>query len=337
MNQLSLTNMNHIHGSSPSPSSDSHATSFPFIAVAIIGIFATILLLVFYYIFVIKCCLNYHRIDILRRFSLSRNTNNHNYHHHHPLVSSSPEFTGLDESVIRSIPVFRFRKQANSDNECAVCLGEFEENEKLRIIPNCGHVFHIDCIDVWLQNNPNCPLCRNSISISIPIPTHVPVPEHIPQASRNINDDQDYVVIELSGGDGDSGVGSEWRRHVAREDQSVDSREREPVTRKLMEKLRKRYGYESSMGDECIGVNTRRKGDEQFLIQPIRRSISMDSAADRQLFMAVQEIRNSLNHVDLTEVNDGCSSSGNSSSRIRRGFFSFGHGRSAILPFHLKP
>ncbi|KAI3717627.1 hypothetical protein L1987_69364 [Smallanthus sonchifolius] len=161
------------HSSSETLSPPSSHPTFPFIAVAIIGIFATIFLLLFYYIFIIKCCLNRHRIDILRRFSLS---------HHHPLV---PEPTGLHESVIRSIPVFNFKKQKHSDNnECAVCLTEFQHDEKLRIIPNCAHVFHIDCIDVWLQNNPNCPLCRNSISIpQIPVPVT-----------------GDYVVIDVGEG-----------------------------------------------------------------------------------------------------------------------------------------
>nr|GEW16944.1 RING-H2 finger protein ATL16 [Tanacetum cinerariifolium] len=180
---------------------ESPHASFPIIAVAIIGIFATIFVLVFYYIFVIKCCLNWHRIDILRRFSLSRSrSDNHNYHQHHFTSSELPK--GLDESVIRLIPILKFQKKQNdSDNECAVCLAEFQDNEKLRMIPNCAHVFHIDCIDIWLQNNPNCPLCRNSISISIP--SHYPVPEHIDidTSPPALCEDNDYVVIELCSDD----------------------------------------------------------------------------------------------------------------------------------------
>lgn len=146
------------------PRSHSSDTSFPIIAIAIIGILATAFLLVSYYIFVIKCCLNWHRIDLLRRFSLSRNRNRDD-----PLMGYYPaiETRGLDESVIRSIPIFKFKNRDFGERsfcECAVCLNEFQEDEKLRIIPNCGHVFHIDCIDIWLQNNANCPLCRNSIS-----------------------------------------------------------------------------------------------------------------------------------------------------------------------------
>ncbi|KAK9065145.1 hypothetical protein SSX86_016528 [Deinandra increscens subsp. villosa] len=280
--------------------SSSDSPTFPFIAVAIIGIFATIFLLLFYYIFIIKCC----RIDILRRtFSLSVTTD------HLPLV---PEQTGLHESVIRSIPIFHFRKQKHPyhDNECAVCLGEFEDDEKLRIIPKCAHVFHIDCIDVWLQNNPNCPLCRNSISISMNI-------DPLPQTPR---DEQDFVVIELHDDN-----------HARGRPNSS-----EPPPRRMMERLRKRYGNDhSSMGDECVGVSTTpakgtAEGEDRFLI---RRSFSMDSASDRQLYLAVQEIRNSLNHVDATEMN--VNNISDDSTRLGgRCLFSFGHARSAVLPFH---
>ncbi|KAK1425391.1 hypothetical protein QVD17_20743 [Tagetes erecta] len=46
------------------------------------------------------------------------------------------------------------------DGTCVVCLGEFEENEEVRIMPECAHVFHVSCIDMWLFSHDNCPLCR---------------------------------------------------------------------------------------------------------------------------------------------------------------------------------
>jgi hypothetical protein len=47
--------------------------------------------------------------------------------------------------------------------ECAVCLSEFEEEDDLRLLPGCKHVFHQDCIDVWFQSHSTCPLCRASL------------------------------------------------------------------------------------------------------------------------------------------------------------------------------
>ncbi|KAE8723781.1 electron transfer flavoprotein subunit beta [Hibiscus syriacus] len=117
------------------------------------------------------------------------------------LTAQSPaiEHRGLDESVIRSIPTFQFKKSdgKRSPCECAVCLNEFKEDEKLRRIPNCSHVFHIDCIDVWLQGNANCPLCRTNISRNTTI-NGGPSSTQQDHPSSTINGDEDYVVIELS-------------------------------------------------------------------------------------------------------------------------------------------
>ncbi|GKV09405.1 hypothetical protein SLEP1_g20913 [Rubroshorea leprosula] len=72
---------------------------------------------------------------------------------------------GLDLEVIESFPTFRYSavkslKIGKGALECAVCLNEFEDVEMLRLIPECSHVFHIDCIDVWLNSHSTCPVCR---------------------------------------------------------------------------------------------------------------------------------------------------------------------------------
>ncbi|KAH7572025.1 hypothetical protein JRO89_XS04G0188700 [Xanthoceras sorbifolium] len=48
--------------------------------------------------------------------------------------------------------------------ECAVCLCEFEDDETLRLIPKCDHVFHPECIDAWLSSHTTCPVCRSNLS-----------------------------------------------------------------------------------------------------------------------------------------------------------------------------
>ena len=48
------------------------------------------------------------------------------------------------------------------DNTCSVCLDEFKDEDVL-IKLNCEHIFHKDCLEPWLNDNRNCPLCRRNI------------------------------------------------------------------------------------------------------------------------------------------------------------------------------
>ncbi|XP_028778584.1 RING-H2 finger protein ATL46-like [Neltuma alba] len=73
--------------------------------------------------------------------------------------------SGLDQAYIDALPVFQYREIVGLKEpfDCAVCLSEFSENDKLRLLPTCSHAFHIDCIDTWLLSNSTCPLCRGTL------------------------------------------------------------------------------------------------------------------------------------------------------------------------------
>lgn len=48
------------------------------------------------------------------------------------------------------------------EGRCQICLSDFEFNEECRLLSNCKHVFHRECIDQWLTTGRNsCPLCRS--------------------------------------------------------------------------------------------------------------------------------------------------------------------------------
>jgi hypothetical protein len=73
---------------------------------------------------------------------------------------------GVDQAFIDTLPVFPYRAVAGRRKgplDCAVCLCEFEMDDELRLLPTCGHAFHVPCIDAWLLSNSTCPLCRGSI------------------------------------------------------------------------------------------------------------------------------------------------------------------------------
>lgn len=49
--------------------------------------------------------------------------------------------------------------------ECAICMEDFKEGESCRILSQCKHVFHPNCIYIWLKKQHACPICRRSTSI----------------------------------------------------------------------------------------------------------------------------------------------------------------------------
>ncbi|KAJ8774283.1 hypothetical protein K2173_009714 [Erythroxylum novogranatense] len=73
--------------------------------------------------------------------------------------------SGLDQAFIDALPLFPYKEIMGLKEpfDCAVCLYEFSENDKFRLLPLCSHAFHIDCIDTWLPSNSTCPLCRGAI------------------------------------------------------------------------------------------------------------------------------------------------------------------------------
>ncbi|CAA7055292.1 unnamed protein product [Microthlaspi erraticum] len=75
--------------------------------------------------------------------------------------------SGLDQAFIDALPVFHYKELVGGASkepfDCAVCLCEFTEKDKLRLLPTCSHAFHLNCIDTWLQSNSTCPLCRGTL------------------------------------------------------------------------------------------------------------------------------------------------------------------------------
>ncbi|KAJ7550062.1 hypothetical protein O6H91_07G081200 [Diphasiastrum complanatum] len=51
----------------------------------------------------------------------------------------------------------------DESSECAICLGEFGRGEEQRVLPNCKHSFHSQCIAMWLCSHTSCPTCRDEI------------------------------------------------------------------------------------------------------------------------------------------------------------------------------
>ncbi|KAL5740222.1 hypothetical protein ACOSQ2_029402 [Xanthoceras sorbifolium] len=72
--------------------------------------------------------------------------------------------TGLKKRHLRQIPVAVYGVSVDIPaTECPICLGEFVDGEKVRVLPKCNHGFHVRCIDTWLLSHSSCPNCRHSL------------------------------------------------------------------------------------------------------------------------------------------------------------------------------
>ncbi|CAI9091870.1 OLC1v1026972C2 [Oldenlandia corymbosa var. corymbosa] len=72
--------------------------------------------------------------------------------------------TGLKKSMLRQIPVTVYGTGVEMPaTDCPICLGEFSDGEKVRVLPRCHHGFHVRCIDIWLASHSSCPTCRQSL------------------------------------------------------------------------------------------------------------------------------------------------------------------------------
>lgn len=53
-------------------------------------------------------------------------------------------------------------EEEGEEAECAICLSEFVEGEGIKVLGECNHVFHVQCIQQWLNSHSSCPTCRSS-------------------------------------------------------------------------------------------------------------------------------------------------------------------------------
>jgi hypothetical protein len=79
-------------------------------------------------------------------------------------IDAMPEFAYGELSGAAAAASRKGKGKAARPFDCAVCLCEFADHDRLRLLPACGHAFHVACIDVWLRSSATCPLCRTKLT-----------------------------------------------------------------------------------------------------------------------------------------------------------------------------
>lgn len=80
----------------------------------------------------------------------------------HATISNNTEVIVNDPNT-----VVEPSESGTMDNICVICQEEITGPCILRKITKCGHKFHLECLDRWLENKITCPSCRADIRLNI--------------------------------------------------------------------------------------------------------------------------------------------------------------------------
>ncbi|QCE12388.1 RING-H2 finger protein ATL70-like [Vigna unguiculata] len=132
-----------------------------------LDIFTKVFMLLIFFTLFVRVCYVY--MNTRREQHGNDNINNSiaSMIHHN---DQNDNLTGIPYDVIKSYHTFPYSKTdsvvgttCDHDTTCAICIEDYEESEMLRMLPQCRHYFHRDCVDAWLKLNATCPVCRNSL------------------------------------------------------------------------------------------------------------------------------------------------------------------------------
>ncbi|KAI3787502.1 hypothetical protein L1987_42017 [Smallanthus sonchifolius] len=170
---------------------------------------------------------------------------------------------GLDPLIICSFPTFTYSsvkeyRRETYGLECAICLCEFKDENILRLLTKCYHVFHQECIDLWLGSHKSCPCCRCSLD------TPISSPEKSPALGNNgsMHESQENNSLTVS-------VTIDIKDNNENGDKAETKKEKNHVVIEVgpEDKITEGFTRSKSTGHSIVGNNIGREKDDRFRLR----------------------------------------------------------------------
>ncbi|XWS49266.1 hypothetical protein CRYUN_Cryun13aG0149300 [Craigia yunnanensis] len=146
---------------------------------------------------------------------------------------------GLDPEVIQAFPTFFYStvKEFRLEKyglECAICLGEFSDDDMLRLLTICCHVFHKECVDLWLESHKTCPVCRGELDEPRKSLEKSPILVHsnsMHEIGANQSSQQDAVCVDIKEDNNEKVGGEEDEAQASSNSREQHHRKRDKMHR----------------------------------------------------------------------------------------------------------
>ncbi|GKU95767.1 hypothetical protein SLEP1_g9088 [Rubroshorea leprosula] len=173
--------------------------------------------------------------------------------------------SGLDPALVQSFPTFKYStvkdfRREKYGLECSICLVEFGDDDMLRLLTVCYHVFHQECIDLWLGSHKTCPVCRSDLELPEKPLEKSPMLAHsnsLHELGESNASPQDAISIEIK----------EHKGEGSAPEASADAREKKAKREKL-----ERFSRSHSTGHSIL-INVEEDRHTLRLLENVRLKI----------------------------------------------------------------